>query len=132
MTDDELREFLKALAAKHLGLETDAHHALHRAERLRYDLEQLLRTARLLRALEDRQQDEHLRALFREEIIRHSPIERTRSSLEDSGLLDALEDAGAVVFAELRRSVIPNEDIKFLRQGGFTDDEIEVLLAAAI
>jgi hypothetical protein len=70
--------------------------------------------------------------LLRERLSQDSPIEWTRDAVEETGILAALEDAGSVVFAELRRSAIPEEDIDFLIKAGYTNEEIEILFALAI
>lgn len=52
--------------------------------------------------------------------------------MEDSGILEALDDAHESVLGELRPSFVPNEDAAFLRSEGFEEHDIEVFLALAI
>lgn len=141
MTDDEYQRLLRALAAKHLmarGVNTDLRYLLQKNEELRRDLMEISASARVLKVI-DRGDgvypaDDVYRIFptLRERLLRVSPIERTRIALEDTGILAALEDAGSVVFAELRRQAIPPEDTQFLLEAGYTNDEIEILLANAI
>jgi hypothetical protein len=126
MTDDEYTRLLSALAGKHLRSPRQGNVQLER------DLETLSSTARLLKAVSERRDDQFLLDHLLQELNKDSPIERAGRHLEEVGILDALDEAPSLVFGHLRRSVVPREDIEFLRRAGYTDDEIEVLLAVAI
>jgi len=52
--------------------------------------------------------------------------------MEAVGILPALDDAPSIVFGELRRSAVPQEDIEILKRAGYSEDEIEVFLAICI
>lgn len=136
MNDEDYQRLLRALAAKHLAAEAemrrDVHYLMHADYDLRRDLETLSASARLLKLVQRRPGDTALEHTFREDLIQSSPIERTKRALEETGILAALEEAGPVLFAQLRRMAIPEEDFQFLREAGYTDQEIEILFAVAI
>lgn len=135
MTDDDYERLLRALAAKHLPSRKallDPHWLLHDHTHLRHRLEIVSTSARIFKVVENRPNDADLVKILRERLSQESPIEWTRDALEEIGILAALEDAGSVVFAELRRQAIPEEDIDFLIKAGYTNEEIEILFAIAI
>lgn len=132
MTDDDYQRFLRALAAKHLRRSPDALFILHETAILRRNLEAVSASARLLKVVRDRPDDPDLERALRENLLKSSPIERTREALEETGILHAFEEAGPVLFAQLRREAIPQEDSLFLREAGYTEGEIEILFAIAI
>ena len=125
MTDEEYCALLKALAAKHLKIigqrQSDAQQALER----------LSSTARILKATGDSGADQVLMDRLLKE-FEPSPIDQAGSLMEEAGILDALDDARSLTFGEFRRSAIPQEDVELLRRAGFTDAEVEVLLAVAV
>lgn len=134
MTDDEYIAFLKALAVKHLS--KDVRHpgpfSFEHTHTLRRDLETVSRLVRLFKVVVDRPEDSSLVDKFFHELTERSPVDLTMSALRVSNLAEALDDAGEVVLAELRRMSIPNDDVIFLRQAGFTDDEVEVFLSVVV
>ncbi len=135
MTDDEYIAFLKALAVKHLS--KDILHPgpfiFEHTHTLRRDLETVSRLARLFKVVVDRPEDSSLvDKFFHELAAERSPVDLTVSALRVSNLAEALDDAGEVVLGELRRMSIPDDDVIFLRQAGFTDDEVEVFLSVVI
>jgi hypothetical protein len=136
MTDDEYIAFLRALARKHLGFrrpEDGAADLLFEVGRLRRELAELSALVRRMKAFADGLDSESATSSFIEELLSgRSPIERAVGALERSGILAALEDGGVVVLSGLRRKAIPEDDIAFLREAGFTDDEIEIQIAIAI
>ena len=135
MRDDDYNRLLKALAAKLLvarGTRTDADYLLQVTKRLRSDLEEVSALARLTKVVQDRPNDQYLEGTLREELLQSSPIEKTRQAFEEAGILDIFDEAGSVLIEELRREAIPPEDFQFLREAGYTEDEIEILLAVAI
>ncbi|HEU4479078.1 MAG TPA: hypothetical protein VFR80_11215 [Pyrinomonadaceae bacterium] len=135
MTDDEYQRLLNALAAKHItgqALHTAPNYLTNQHTEIRNDLEAVSAAAHLLKVVQARPNDPVLLNSLREQLLQTPPIERTKKALEDTGLLAALEDANPVVFAELRREAIPQEDIHFLIKAGYTNEEIEVLLLLAL
>ena len=66
------------------------------------------------------------------EVEQSKPTETLYRIMEDAGLLNALEDSPSLLFGQFRKSAIPPEETEILKQAGFSDDEIEVLLAEAV
>jgi len=135
MTDDDYQRLLRALAAKHLPNQMahlDPPYLLHDRPDLRYRLETVSASARILKVVQERPDDAALVKILYERLSQESPIAWTRLALKDTGVLAALEDAGPVVFAGLRRQAIPEEDIDFLIKAGYTNEEVEILFAVAI
>jgi hypothetical protein len=137
MTNKEYQRLLRALAAKHLAVRTDRPgpypsgdplYLLNKQAGLRKDLKEISDIARQFNAIDRHDDLDRLRR----QLSQTSPIEQTKEALEDTGILNALEDAGQVVFREMRREAVPQEDYQLLSAAGFTNDEIEILLASAI
>jgi hypothetical protein len=121
MTDAEYTGFLQALGRKHLRPFVDVSPD---------GLKQALSTTRLWKLA--RQDMDPV-------IIKHLAskcdaklVEVIEKDMRETGILDALDDAPSLVFGGLRRSVIPQEDIEFLKRASFDDDEIEVMLITSI
>jgi hypothetical protein len=127
MTDDEYVSLLKALAGKHLKLPTELYHPAY----LGKVLQRISSAVRLTKVAEEPGADHLLiDSLFGSPSP--SPVQEAGRLMEEIGLLDALDDAPSLVFGQFRRSAIPTEDIELLRRVGFSDDEVEVLLAVAV
>jgi hypothetical protein len=125
MTDEEYSKFLHALARKHQNVfrKIDDDHARKQLDCFQ-EVIQLLRIVRrddsrnMLHKLEDR--------------LRYLRVKSAYELLDEAGILEAFDDGGEIIFAELRRSAIPEEDVEYLSKIGLTDDEIEVILTAAV
>jgi hypothetical protein len=126
MSDDEYRNFLRALVSKHREafrkVEIDL---IETRMQLYADMFQTLKRARstdfsekVLNELNDRL--EGLRVRSAQEL------------LEESGMEEAIDDGWEVILCELRRSAIPDEDVGYLKRIGLRDDEIEVALTTAV
>lgn len=128
MTDQEYISFLKALAGKHLRPAPKP----PVAKDIKEELEQISAIARTWKIVADRRgKDEGLlRGLC--EQLEQFRLEEVRKQMDEVGILDALDDVPSLVFGQFRRSVIPGEDIDVLRQAGFSNDDVEVLLAVAL
>jgi hypothetical protein len=128
MTDDEYRDYLAALARKHLRVS-----AIHRfgpasaMEHLHYDIERLSSVARFARAVSERAGSPELLKALGEE-LRHAYVDHLVHVMEESGVLPALDEAPDITFAEFRRSVIPEEDVYLLRRAGVEDPDAEITL----
>ncbi len=135
MTDDEYQRLLAALGAKHLRM-SQSHHGRQSYQGdgdLRERLEDISSLARLVNAAAaDRRPDEDLQHLVARRLLEELPIENTMKAMDETGLLDALDDAPTLVFRKFERCVIPAEDTELLKRAGFSDAEIEVLLALAV
>jgi hypothetical protein len=127
MSDAEYREFLDALARKHLRLSQLHRKHFMELDHLSYMLGRLQNLRRLLSVAEqDTHDDEMLRLLAKK--LKDSHIESVLNDMERSGVLAAIEEDPLTLFTNLRRSAIPDEDIEMLRAAGVSDPEAEVLL----
>jgi hypothetical protein len=131
MTDDEYREYLLALARKHLnpGQLYKVRPEGRAVEQLAYDIERLSSANRLLRAVRERSDNpvllnelsQDLRKLHQSQVANN-----VINAMEAIGMLDALDEAPQVTFENLRRSAIPPEDIQILARAGVDDPEAEI------
>jgi hypothetical protein len=130
MTDEEYGRLLRALAAKHVQV------ALRELppDFVRSTEEALKRVtqAAQLYTLSQQRADPHLVDMRNSELRETLPIKAAMNALNESRIIEALEDAGPVVFTELRRSAIPEQDFQYLREAGFSADEVEILIESAI
>jgi hypothetical protein len=126
MTDEEYREYLSALARRHMqpirlsGMRPDG-------ERLYQAIEMLSSTARFARAVSERSEDTGLVKSLEKELD-HWGVKYVVDEMRQSGVLAALDEAPDITFAELRRNVIPEEDARLLRGAGVDDPEAEITL----
>ena len=128
MTDEEYRALLNALAQKYLRPAVLADPELGSAQLTRI-ADRLAALCRLTRAVADYSEDTVLiRALAEKLREVDSDLNTVFTAMEQTGVLDALEDANHVIFLELRRSAIPDEDVYILRRAGFEDPEGEITL----
>jgi len=125
MTDEEYSRFLRALARKHRDVFREIKEDL-----LREQLKCLTEVIHLLRIVRRDDSSDVLSKL--DDQLHRMRVSKAFDLLDETGILEAFDDGGEVVFAELRRSAIPEEDVKYLKQIGLTDDEIEVILTAAV
>src|SRR5207247_11331967 len=124
--------YLTALAPNHLQLP-----ALYRVavypfppvDYLSQELDHLASVSRFVRVVRDRSGDGDapLRNALANE-LRNTRLDPVIKALDDTGVLDALDEGASIVFANLRRSVIPEEDIHFLRRAGVEDPEAEITI----
>ena len=124
LSDKEFQELLTALAHKHLR------HEFLRAESagLQKNTDELLSTRRFLQALLDRPERAALFSDALSQELRETSVKSIVTALHDSGILDALDELPQLVFANLRRSVVPEEDIGIFRRAGIDDPEAEMIL----
>ncbi|MBU6384607.1 MAG: hypothetical protein KGS49_01595 [Planctomycetes bacterium] len=128
MNDDEYRQYLDALARKYLHRRYVRCKRPFHQEALAYELERLTRLKRLNGLASDELDDDLL------SILAKNLIDHNRSyvgELEESGVLDALDDDPETLFKNLRRNAIPDEDADFLRDAGCNDPEAELTLLIA-
>lgn len=126
MNDAEFREFLDALARKHLRPSQWHRKHFMELDHLSHLLRRLQNHRRLLSVAEDIDDRELLEVLAKR--LENSYIERVLDAMEWCGVFDALEEDPQTLFANLRRSAIPDEDIEILRAAGVDDPEAEILL----
>jgi hypothetical protein len=128
MTDDEYREYLDALARRHLKPGWLRHFGPGgAAEHLTYDIERLSSAARFVRLVADRPENANLLKELAQE-INNAYVEHIFNAMEYSGVLPALEEAPEITFPNLRRSVIPEEDAHLLRHAGVEDPDAEITI----
>jgi hypothetical protein len=127
MSDEEYRDWLLALAQRYLRMPVC--HPLFGANRevLPDRLSGMSSTARFARAVSDRSfRAELLSALAQE--LRYACLAQFASEMDKTGVLAALDELPELTFGQLRRSVIPEEDVISLRQAGVSDPEAEIAL----
>jgi hypothetical protein len=132
MTDEEYSRFLTALAQKHLRYRPSQGPSpyLHDIANLHQTLETLSQASRLLKVMRDNFDLALIDNLHR--YLEPLPVGETVLHMENSGVLDALDEAHDLVFGELRYSAIPKEDEEYLRRAGFDTHEIELLIMLAV
>src|SRR5207237_1020283 len=126
-------ELLVALAKKHLRFLTNGSIRAERANRAQGLLTELSSAVQLWRQARDNFDWNLYGGLTRRyEYIAGSVLNRILEQMEESGILDALDDAHRLVFGHLQRSVIPEEDLNLLVSVGFSRHEVDVLIAIAL
>jgi hypothetical protein len=123
MTDEEYREFLDAIYQRYVRAWRSIHHP-EGLSHLHYKIERLASMSRFARAIAERADHVELYAALGSE-IKYSYLSHT---LDESGILDALDAHAEEVFAGLRRSAIPDVDLEYLRLAGFDKPDAEVVL----
>jgi hypothetical protein len=128
ITDEEYRELLVALAVKHLRADA----LLGNVDRLRSELNRLIWISKLneaVRGIPPQQQfhEPELLAPLVQQLL-ESPVPTVISVMEEVGMMDALDEAPELVFGNLRRSAIPEEDIQLLRAAGVQHPEAEITI----
>jgi hypothetical protein len=94
-------------------------------DEMQYTIDRLSSIARLNRVVAERNTSkELLHELSRE--LHNTPLSHAVYLMERAGVIDALEEAPDLVFQNLRRSAVPNEDLEFLREAGVADPEAEL------
>jgi predicted signal transduction protein with EAL and GGDEF domain len=126
VTDEEYRELLDALGRRHLRLGVlDRHGPMGELHHLAYELDRLSSLSRFVKAVAERSEDRRMYRSLGDE-LGNAYIRSVTEEMERAGVVDALDDAGAVVFQNLRRSAIPEEDREILRRAGVEDPEAEI------
>jgi hypothetical protein len=123
LNDREYEELLRALARVHLKPQI----LTSNDSTIRADVERLLSICRFLRVVSDRPEKTELYPTLGEEIAT-APAQSIVTNLDKLGILDALDDAPGLLFANLRRSAIPGDDLDLFRRGGIEDPEAELTL----
>ena len=127
MSDTEFREFLDALARKHLRLSQWHRKHFMEMDHLSHLLRNLQNHRRLLSVAEQDIDDRELLEVLAKR-LEYSYISGVLHDMERCGVFAALEEDPQTLFANLRRSAIPDEDIEMLRAAGVDDPEAEILL----
>ena len=127
MTDDEYREYLNALAAKYLRASDLVWHFHGLKGELGYEIERLSSTARLARVVAERSEDPALVNTLAQ-ALQNTYLDGVIAAMDSSGVLAALDEAPDITFGQMRRSAIPAEDVRFLRDAGVEDADAEITL----
>ena len=123
MSDEEYREWLLALARKHLQFGRGEQGRAYLGDLV----ERLSSVARFANVVGDRADNSTLvHELVKE--LRDAAVHKVTTQLEDTGVLAALDELPEVTFGQLRRSVIPDEDVGLLSRSGVSDPEAEVTI----
>jgi hypothetical protein len=122
MTDEEYREWLTALARKHIQLGKLSRQSLEAT------FKRLSSAARVVNVARDSTDRPNLAKELTGE-LRNIGIGEVISALDDTGVLDALDELPEVTFGQLRRSVIPEDDVAILTQAGVVEAESEIATA---
>lgn len=130
MNNDEYRQYLDALARKHLRKLDRYRLDPIRCEKMGYELERLSRLKRLTLLASDNgdMDDDLIQVLAKNLIDSHRGYVH---DMERSGVLDALDDDPSTIYQNLRRDAIPAEDVEFLRDAGCSDPEAELTIYIA-
>lgn len=127
MSDDEYRAFLDALARKYLRLARLRRHHRLEFDHLHYELERVSKLRRLAAVSEEDFNNEKLLSALAN-ALSNAYLAGCLDALEESGALRAIEEDPITLFANLRRTAIPDEDAELLRQAGHLDPEAEITL----
>jgi hypothetical protein len=128
VSDDEYKAFLDALARKYLRVaRLRRHHPLEFVDRLQHELDRTSRLRRLVALSEEESDNEKLLSALADALSQPS-LGGCINALEESGALHAIEEDPITLFANLRRTAIPDEDVELLRQAGHIDPEAEITL----
>jgi hypothetical protein len=125
MTDAEYIQYLQALARKHLQFAPVTREPWY-AE-LPYDMAYLESVARLLELAKERPNDPGVFGSLQND-LRGVNLANIVAAMENTGVLDALDEDPQTTFGELRKSAIPPEDAEFLRRAGVKDADAEMTL----
>ncbi|MGB7136638.1 MAG: hypothetical protein WBD46_15205 [Acidobacteriaceae bacterium] len=126
MTDEEYREYLSALARTHVR-PVRGRHMHPEGDELHYAIDKLSSTARFARVVSDRPGNAELAKVLGEELDDWH-VGHVLDEMRRSGVLSALDEAPDITFGELRRNVIPEEDVRLLSEAGVRDPEAEITI----
>jgi hypothetical protein len=128
MTEDQYREYLVALAKRHLRVDRGLRHfGPEGVGHLQYEIDRLSSTARLVRVVADRSENSNLLKELAQE-LQNTYVDHVIDMMDRSGVLAALDDTPDITFENLQRAAIPPEDAEFLRRTGVDDPEAEITL----
>lgn len=126
MTEKEYREFLEAVAARHLHLGRERF-GPGGSDLFRHDIEKLSCTYRFVQVVGERPDETTLYQPLGKELAK-GYAQEIFSTLERTGVSDALDEHGEIIFAHLSKDVIPAEDAAFLREAGVREPESELVI----
>ncbi len=128
MTDDEYIEFLEAVAAEYVRLSWDSDVAGPNSYGLQNELRKLSEAGAIARLAADTQENERLSAALREALVRAS-FEFVSSTLDQSGVLEAMDSYAEPLIKYFRPSVLPFQDLEILHRAGIENPAAALRLA---
>ncbi len=129
MSDEEFRVYLDALARKHLRYSQLPRHRMHFPGELYHDLEELIRLRQLVGMGAANPGDSELMNLIAKRLKeREWQLRSAIETMEQAGVLDAIDEDPATLFSNVRISALPPEDIELLRQSGLSRADAELVL----
>src|SRR5664279_1295267 len=96
-------------------------------DELHYAIARLSSTARFARDVSERAENSDLVNAVAKELDNWY-VQHVVDVMRESGVLAALDEAPDITFSELRRNVIPNEDVRLLQESGVEDPEAEITI----
>lgn len=127
LSDDEYRAYLDALARKYVRVYRLGRHHMEGWGYLHHEIESAISLTRLLTVTAEREDDKRLLSALGD-ALQHAYLNWLVRSLDDSGVLRAIDEDPVTVFANLRPSVIPAEDRALLHDAGIRDADAEITL----
>jgi hypothetical protein len=124
--DKDLQDFLDAIGRRDLDLDLST----DQIRELRREMKRLASAARLTHSIADRPHRTDLYPSLSAELrdVVNSPAFEI---LDSTGVAEALDEHGPLIFARLRPDDVPPEDADFLRKCGIKEPEAEVTIALA-
>ena len=126
MTDEDYREYLTALAQRHMNIGW-LHAGTPDMRVMGHDIDRISSASRFLWTVHDRSENNTLLKELAQE-LKNLHLEHVINEMERSGVLSALDESPEITFGELRRSAIPAEDAQLLARAGIHEAYAEVTL----
>jgi hypothetical protein len=129
MNVKEYREFLAAVEKRYVQLASGGY-GIDGVVNLKWQIDRLTSLARLVHAVEGRPEDTAWyvplgNALSNRLLV---PVDYTQHIMHETGIADALDQHGEIIFGGLSREAIPNDDISLIQSSGIYEAEAEVTI----
>lgn len=121
--DDHYCEILNAAAEEYVQIGNLKEYQITK-ENITSDVEELIKTVKLVRLAQDRCNDDHISGILANELqskLQH--YERITNAVVYSGINDALSMGNNLIIRELRYSALPEWEHEFLQQCGISNTE---------
>lgn len=126
MNEKEYREFLEALGRRQLNF-LGERFGPGGSDLFRHDLKRLAQTHRFVQVVRDRPHDLALYRSLGEELVK-GDAQRVFAAMTRTGVIDALDEYGQIIFSNLSKDVLPAEEADFLRAAGIAEPEAELVI----
>jgi hypothetical protein len=128
MTKEEYLDFLESIGKEYLRLESP-HRIFHpMKDDSVWFLNKIQTVARTLRFAEEHSEHYEIYRILKKEIEAYH-MEKVQNLLEETGVLDALDEYGDIIYPNLIRDAIPDEDILILKNSGEKNPDALIQLA---